>query len=51
MIPLGEFEQLVLLAVMRLADTAYAVPIRQEIEQRTGRTVTRGASVRHARPP
>lgn len=41
--PLGEFEQLVLLAVMRLADGAYAVPIRQEIEDRTSRNVARGA--------
>src|SRR4051794_17724828 len=42
-IPLGEFEHLVLLAVMRLAASAYAVPIRQEIEERTSRRVTRGA--------
>ena len=41
--PLGEFEQLVLLAVMRLEGEAYAVPIRQEIENRTSRTVARGA--------
>src|SRR5436190_3956631 len=41
--PLGEFEQLVLLAVMRLEDGAYAVPIRQEIEDRTSRSVARGA--------
>ena len=41
--PLGEFEQLVLLAVMRLEGEAYAVPIRQEIESRTSRTVARGA--------
>jgi PadR family transcriptional regulator PadR len=41
--PLGEFEQLVLLAVMRLDDGAYAVPIRQEIEARTSRSVARGA--------
>lgn len=41
--PLGEFEQLVLLAVMRLEGEAYAVPIRQEIEHRTSRTVARGA--------
>ncbi len=41
--PLGEFEQLVLLAVMRLDGSAYAVPIRQEIEDRTSRTVARGA--------
>ena len=41
--PLGEFEQLVLLAVMRLDGEAYAVPIRQEIEDRTSRKVARGA--------
>lgn len=41
--PLGEFEQLVLLAVMRLDREAYAVPIRQEIEERTSRSVARGA--------
>src|SRR5262245_9855272 len=41
--PLGEFEQMVLLAVLRLGDDAYAVTIRQEIEDRTGRAVSRGA--------
>lgn len=41
--PLGEFEQLVLLAVMRLSGEAYAVPIRHEIEERTSRSVARGA--------
>jgi PadR family transcriptional regulator PadR len=41
--PLGEFEHLVLLAVMRLGTAAYAVPIREEIEERTSRRVTRGA--------
>src|SRR5262245_29980544 len=40
---LGEFEQAVLLAVAHLPDDAYGVPIRQEIEQRTGRTVAVGA--------
>lgn len=40
---LGEFEQIVLLAVLRLGKNAYAIPIREEIEQRTGRTVARGA--------
>jgi len=40
---LGEFEQLVLLAVVRLADGAYGVPIRREIEKRAGRPVTVGA--------
>jgi PadR family transcriptional regulator PadR len=40
---LGEFEQLVLLAILRLKDSAYAVTIRQEIEERTGRAISRGA--------
>jgi PadR family transcriptional regulator len=40
---LGEFEQLVLLAVLRLGESAYAVTIRREIEERTGRSVSRGA--------
>lgn len=40
---LGEFEQMVLLAVLRLGDSAYAVTIRREIEERTGRAVSRGA--------
>lgn len=40
---LGEFEQIVLLAVFRLAAQAYGVPIRHEIEKRTDRKVTVGA--------
>ena len=40
---LGEFEQIVLLAILRLKDDAYAVPVREEIEGRTGRSVARGA--------
>ncbi|MGB9457587.1 MAG: helix-turn-helix transcriptional regulator [Bryobacteraceae bacterium] len=40
---IGEFEQLVLLAVVRLAEGAYGVPIRREIEKRTDRKVTVGA--------
>src|SRR5438105_779359 len=40
---LGEFEQVVLLAVLRLGDQAYGVPIRQEIETRTRSSVTIGA--------
>ena len=40
---LGEFEQMVLMAVLRLGDEAYAVTIREEIERRTGRVVSRGA--------
>ena len=40
---LGEFEQSVLLAVAHLGDQAYGVPIRQEIERRTGRSIAVGA--------
>lgn len=40
---LGGFEQIVLLALLRLGDGAYGVPIRREIERRTGRAVTIGA--------
>lgn len=40
---LGEFEQLVLLALLRLKDSAYGVTVRQEIEQRTERRVAIGA--------
>ena len=40
---LGEFEQIVLLAVWRLGDDAYGMRVRQEIEARTGRAVTIGA--------
>lgn len=40
---LGEFEYAALLAVLHLGDEAYAVPMRQLIEQRTSRPVARGA--------
>lgn len=40
---LGEFEQLILLAMMRLGDEAYGVAIRDEIEREAGREVTLGA--------
>jgi PadR family transcriptional regulator len=40
---LGEFEYAVLLSVLHLDEGAYAVPIREVIEQRTGRPVARGA--------
>ncbi len=40
---LGEFEYAVLLAVLHLDEDAYAVPIRELIEERTGRPVARGA--------
>ena len=40
---LGEFEYAVLLAVLHLEEDAYAVPVRELIEQRTSRPVARGA--------
>lgn len=40
---LGEFEQLVLLAIVRLAADAYGSTIRDEIEDRTSRSVAIGA--------
>lgn len=40
---LGEFEQVVLLAILQLGDRAYAVPMREEIARRAGRHVARGA--------
>ncbi len=40
---IGELEQIVLLAILRLGEKAYGVPIRAEIENRAGRKVTVGA--------
>jgi len=40
---LGEFEQLILLAVLRLGEGAYGVTIRAELAERGGRTVAPGA--------
>lgn len=40
---LGQFEQLVLLAVLRLGDSAYAPAILEELEQRTGRPPSAGS--------
>lgn len=40
---LGEFEQIVLLAILRLGDEAYGVAIREEIRCRTGRSTAPGA--------
>jgi len=39
---LGEVEQLVLLAILRLGDEAYAVPIRELIARDTGADLSRG---------
>jgi PadR family transcriptional regulator PadR len=43
---LGEFEHIVLVAVLRLGDEAYGVSIRHEIEKRTERALTVGALYR-----
>ena len=40
---LGEFEQLLLLAVLRLTSEAYALDIARELDVRAGRSVSRGA--------
>jgi DNA-binding PadR family transcriptional regulator len=37
---LGEFEQLVLIALVRLGDDAYGATIRRDIEARTGRRLS-----------
>lgn len=41
--PVGEFEQLVMFAVMRLEDEAYGAAIRRELLERAGRDVSPGA--------
>ena len=40
---MGDFEQLVLLALLRLGNEAYGMEVREEIERRTGREVSYGA--------
>ena len=40
---LGEFEQLVLLAIVHVRNDAYGIPIVDEIERRTEREVSRAA--------
>ena len=40
---LGEFEQLVLFAILSLRDNAYGMTIREEIESRTGADAAAGA--------
>ena len=39
---LGELEQVVLLAVLRVGDGAYGVPVHHEIQRRAGRDLTLG---------
>ena len=41
--PIGEFEHVVLLAILRLGEDAYAVSVRDEILRCTGRDVSRGS--------
>ncbi len=43
LVHLGEFEQLILLAILRLGDQAYGVTIRAELADRAGRTIAPGA--------
>ncbi len=40
---LGEFEQMVLLAILQQSKAPYALEVRREIEASAGRTVSRGA--------
>jgi len=40
---LGEFEQMVLLAVLQQGEEAFALEVRREIEGSAGRSVSRGA--------
>ena len=39
----GEFEQMVLLAVLQVRDDAYGVTVHEELERHTNRAVARGA--------
>jgi len=41
---LGEFEQMVLLAILHLGDGAYGLAIRRELERCVGRKVSHGAA-------
>jgi DNA-binding PadR family transcriptional regulator len=43
---IGEFEQMVLLAMLQQGDAAYAIGIREELERSAGREVSRGALYR-----
>jgi PadR family transcriptional regulator PadR len=40
---IGEFEQLLLLAILRLGSDAYGADIARELDARAGRSVSRGA--------
>lgn len=41
---LGEFEHTILLAILRLGENAYGMAIRDELDARVGRKVTRSAA-------
>ena len=43
---LGEFEQLVLLALLKIADEPHALRLREELDRLSGRSVSRGALYR-----
>jgi DNA-binding PadR family transcriptional regulator len=43
MMPVGDFEQIVLLAILRLGEGAYGLAIREEIAERTDRDPSPGA--------
>ncbi len=43
---IGEFEQMVLLAVLKQGQRAYAIDVRKELERSAGRSVSRGALYR-----
>jgi DNA-binding PadR family transcriptional regulator len=43
---IGEFEQMVLLAVLQQRDEAYAIDVRKELERSAQRPVSRGALYR-----
>ena len=40
---LGEFEQRVLLAILRAGDNAFALDVRRAVEEASGQSVSRGA--------
>lgn len=40
---LGEFEQMLLLAILRLGEDAYGMRLMEELEARVGRRVSRGS--------
>ncbi len=46
MAKIGEFELLVVLAILRQADNPYANRIREDLQDNAGRSVTRGALYR-----